>query len=699
MAHSFEVIESKICTNKSNTDLMRQICGRYADIVNIWEEIGFDQNTINNRIELLQIAILGTLNDINEGEIDLYNKIKESIDRYKKKVNDLKQRLNVDISPLMARLIAQKSNGAQQPEAKYMDTSLGLDQSLMISKQTNLLEEDFFYKSLAKELDKIREERKQRYTELKRREESLAEQLDETFQSLSNKSVLDESDLKRVEEHVGSLNSEKEKRIELIRKFHETIVRIAKENQIEVDVKSSLYQLKYFEDDGVFDFDIDSASMDSYRKSMDKLIEKRDELVDSIDAIRHDISYMWTKFDIRNEAFASFLESPGEIEYTQNAFQLLLDEYSRCVELKKFKLQDVITQLRNQINIIWRKIVLSPDEIFKFEPIFNETQISEELLAKHEAYLNELTVYSKKYQAMFELIQEWTKKWSEHVAFEKEYSDPTRFSKKTYSPLFEERERKKIDNELNKLESRLEKEAQNYFNDENKHFKYAGTTVLAFVKAQKEKFDSERENTRKQRQSTKKAIDHRKEINSNSKVSTPTNNLLKNKHINVKTPNSALNPGRPCLSKTPANRRTDTPVNKEFKTPRSLTVNRGKSSNANSRTTTTTTTTKVAKSMMPNIEPNKSKKRISFTDLHKLKRASLISSPPRRRSKSNENKQKLSAAHFHDELNGKENVNFDTILGGHYKYKGKSGNVSSGIESIVSFSELENPACNSSFNF
>ena len=44
--------------NNSNTELMRQIFGRYSDIVTIWEEIGFDQNTINGRIELLQQAIL-----------------------------------------------------------------------------------------------------------------------------------------------------------------------------------------------------------------------------------------------------------------------------------------------------------------------------------------------------------------------------------------------------------------------------------------------------------------------------------------------------------------------------------------------------------------------------------------------------------------------------------------------------------------
>ena len=41
---------------------MKQIFGRYIDIVNIWENIGFDQETINSRIEQLQKAILVKIN-------------------------------------------------------------------------------------------------------------------------------------------------------------------------------------------------------------------------------------------------------------------------------------------------------------------------------------------------------------------------------------------------------------------------------------------------------------------------------------------------------------------------------------------------------------------------------------------------------------------------------------------------------------
>jgi hypothetical protein len=208
---------------------------------------------------------------------------------------------------------------------------------------------------------------------------------------------------------------------------------------------------------------------------------------------------MWNKFDIRNDDLASYIDSSVQIEYTHSVLQLLLDEYSRCAELKKLKLKDVVVDLRQQIKAIWRRLVMSSDEILKFEPILNEIHINEELLDKHESYLNELKVYSLKYHDMFKLIQEWAKKWDEHVKFEKEYTDPARFAKRNYSSLFEERERKRIDNELSKLEKLLEIEAQRYMDKENKHFKYAGTTVLEFIKAQKNKFDLDRENVRKQR--------------------------------------------------------------------------------------------------------------------------------------------------------------------------------------------------------
>ncbi len=207
---------------------------------------------------------------------------------------------------------------------------------------------------------------------------------------------------------------------------------------------------------------------------------------------------MWGKFEIRNESLASQLETSTELEYTQQKFNLLLAEYDRCVEQKKARLQNFIADLRNQIKAIFQKISFSSDDIFKLE-FLNETQMSEELLTIHENYLQELKVYSIKYQSMFELIQEWTKKWDEHVRFETEYSDPARFSKRNYSSLFEERERKKIGSELNRLERQLEVEDQHYFEKEKKHFKYINTTVLEFIRAQKEKFELERENIRKQR--------------------------------------------------------------------------------------------------------------------------------------------------------------------------------------------------------
>jgi len=83
--------------------------------------------------------------------------------------------------------------------------------------------------------------------------------------------VLEESDLKKVEDHVNSLSLEKEKRLQLIQKFHENILRISKENQIELDIMSSLYQFKYLENDEISDIDIHKESINLYRKSMDKV--------------------------------------------------------------------------------------------------------------------------------------------------------------------------------------------------------------------------------------------------------------------------------------------------------------------------------------------------------------------------------------------------------------------------------------------
>lgn len=75
-----------------------------------------------------------------------------------------------------------------------------------------------------------------------------------------------------MEEHVNCLTNEKDKRVQLLKKFKETIVKITTENQIDLEHKSSLNQLKHFDEHTIDDYDIDATAMDKYRKSMDKVI-------------------------------------------------------------------------------------------------------------------------------------------------------------------------------------------------------------------------------------------------------------------------------------------------------------------------------------------------------------------------------------------------------------------------------------------
>ncbi len=61
----------------------------------------------------------------------------------------------------------------------------------------------------------------------------------------------------------------------------------------------------------------------------------------------------------------------------------------------------------------------------------------------------------------------------------------------------EERQRNHFSNELPKLEKQVENEANNYYVNENSHFKYAGQPILLYIKKQKEKYDLNREASRR----------------------------------------------------------------------------------------------------------------------------------------------------------------------------------------------------------
>ncbi len=78
------------------------------------------------------------------------------------------------------------TNNSSLNNAKEHDCSLGIDQSLIISNQTKLLEENYFYKNLFNELESIKEERQKKCLDLKKREQSLIEHLDESYYSVAN---------------------------------------------------------------------------------------------------------------------------------------------------------------------------------------------------------------------------------------------------------------------------------------------------------------------------------------------------------------------------------------------------------------------------------------------------------------------------------------------------------------------------------
>lgn len=87
-------------------------------------------------------------------------------------------RLKIDLNPIINK-IAQSND-----KTKCLvdnNTSLDLNQSVVLINQTKLLEENFFYKSLFIELEHIKEERNKRYIDLKLKQDKLVEQLDETL--------------------------------------------------------------------------------------------------------------------------------------------------------------------------------------------------------------------------------------------------------------------------------------------------------------------------------------------------------------------------------------------------------------------------------------------------------------------------------------------------------------------------------------
>ena len=156
---------------------------------------------------------------------------------------------------------------------------------------------------------------------------------------------MSESELESLRERVSKLVAEKHKRIDEVRSMSKRVERILADHKLTLNASSSLHQLSRMQvseadndnnnnnnNNKGFEVPIDTASMARLRSSLDRLVQRRDDLVHEIDMLRECIVRIWSS---RSECLVHNAELLHALQYTSFSRELLVAELERCERHKQ----------------------------------------------------------------------------------------------------------------------------------------------------------------------------------------------------------------------------------------------------------------------------------------------------------------------------------------------------------------------------
>lgn len=215
------------------------------------------------------------------------------------------------------------------------------------------------------------------------------------------------------------------------------------------------------------------------------LNEKR--LDDSITDLKLKIFNLWNELEINNHFDDRLFNKYSKSILLEN----LQNEYNRCLNIKQAKLEALLEQYRNEIELLSKKMYLN----------LNEYQ-SEDTLQVY----NKLQDKYVKYNCLFDKTNKWLQLWEEFIDFEERTKDPLRFKVRGYNGFEEEKQRKRFQQSIPRLEDELKQLAQDYYAKEGSQYTIYGQLWSQFINSLKENYNNYKKFEKIEKQRAKDAL-------------------------------------------------------------------------------------------------------------------------------------------------------------------------------------------------
>ncbi|CAL1277472.1 unnamed protein product [Larinioides sclopetarius] len=410
-------------------------------LYDVWKIFGIDSSQKAQRAKAVWVHIKNLLKDIFDEETSFCNDIKERIENYRLKIQDLSKALS--ISP------KEVNEGS-------------------LIKQEEMLRQEL------DSLSKLKHKRLKSYRDLKSVELQLCRILNMPEHQLpSNTGVPSENDLDELQQHINMLKKEKEMRQRkfcMVKKELTTIwetTELTPETPLEKEILSEKEN-----------FSLSNETFKALEEIISKAKKKKMELEDEKKTLLKKLNTLWERLKVDQSKRVEFLSN--HVDYRLSTIKSIQQEIERCEKIKKDNIKMFISSLRQELHNLWDKCYVSEAIRQQFE-YFSSPEATDEILESHEAEVEKWKNYYENVQHIIKKIEKRKELWELMIVFENKAADPNRFKNRKGNLLQEEKERKRLQKDLPALENNIFQDIEVYEATTGSPFLYYGQDYRQFV--------------------------------------------------------------------------------------------------------------------------------------------------------------------------------------------------------------------------
>lgn len=209
-----------------------------------------------------------------------------------------------------------------------------------------------------------------------------------------------------------------------------------------------------------------------YRENLslkDQLLKKLDELWDTLEIPLYE----------RDQELAGL---DGCKPNTLKELKSLLAKYQ---ELKRQNLGKFIEKVRTEILGYWERCYVKQEDRNSFRIYLSQSDYDEALLTAHEQELERWKTYYEVNKNLFDSFEKWQDSWAKLIELEEQCNDPGRFNNRGGVLLKQEKEKKRLQKELQRCENTIKVLAEKWSATNGGIFTIDGQHVADYIESQK----------------------------------------------------------------------------------------------------------------------------------------------------------------------------------------------------------------------